>query len=75
MHTKAEMSEKNFTLSLKEVYIFVIYLFIKLTNGKLIYYMNGRSCSFFYVADCVRVKIIFSNSNPICAMHWTDYTN
>lgn len=30
---------------------------------------------FFYVADCVRVKIIFSNSNPICAMHWTDYTN
>lgn len=47
MHTKAEMSEKNFTLSLKEVYIFVIYLFIKLTNGKLIYYMNGRSWSFF----------------------------
>lgn len=50
MYTKSEMSGEKNTFkyrSLKEVYIFVIYLFIKLTNGKLIYYMNGRSWRFF----------------------------
>lgn len=30
---------------------------------------------FFYVADCVRVKVIFNHSNLMCAMQSTDYTN
>lgn len=30
---------------------------------------------FFYVADCVRVKVLFNHSNLMCAMQRTDYTN